>query len=240
MKPDIVISQQAEEPEEVGSLIDRIRNMESETAWSIGAMISRLKQEYKLTDEQIAARTELSRETVTQRRAVWETFGDCKLIYKLSWTHFLAAVAWDDAAECLQWADEMQASVAEMKAWRRSQHGEDLTQSEQEEEVDDRWTHPDPTEAKDDDLPTLQSMQGASKETIDKPAVEGVREIRERKEQAESTRKAPSQVSQIYDGLEHSIQMIRDYQQLLEHREKTENLLQVINEQIASVSKREA
>ncbi|MEZ6065027.1 MAG: hypothetical protein R3B90_04825 [Planctomycetaceae bacterium] len=46
----------------------------------------------------------------------------------LKWSHYYAAVNWDDSAECLQWANDLGATVAEMKAWRRSQRGEDLTQ----------------------------------------------------------------------------------------------------------------
>ena len=39
----------------------------------------------------------------------------------------LTHLNWDDAAACLGWADEMEATVAEMRAWRRAQHGEDLS-----------------------------------------------------------------------------------------------------------------
>src|SRR5690606_2568366 len=38
------------------------------------------------------------------------------------------AINWDDAPEVLQWAQENDATVAEMKAWRRAMHGEDLTE----------------------------------------------------------------------------------------------------------------
>lgn len=132
MEPIITIVQQAEATEE--QLIQQIKSTETQAAWTTGEMISQLKAEFSLTDEQIASRTDLSRETITQRRSVWETFADCKSIYKLSWSHFLAAVSWDAAAECLQWADENKASVSQMKAWRRSQHGEDLTTPADEDE----------------------------------------------------------------------------------------------------------
>jgi hypothetical protein len=59
---------------------------------------------------------------------VAETFGDTHEEYPaLKWSHFYIALAWDDAPECLQWADENGATVAEMKAWRRAIRGEDLT-----------------------------------------------------------------------------------------------------------------
>lgn len=135
MRPTAAIVQQQEETQQ--ELLQRIRTADSHTKWATGEWISLLKERYQLTDEQIAQQTDLSRESVTQRRLVWETFADCKAIYtQLSWTHFYVALSWNDAPECLQWADELQASVSEMKAWRRSQHGEDL---QEPDESDHNW-----------------------------------------------------------------------------------------------------
>lgn len=33
---------------------------------------------------------------------------------------------WDDAEDCLAWARDEAATVAEMRAWRKAQRGEDL------------------------------------------------------------------------------------------------------------------
>lgn len=41
----------------------------------------------------------------------------------LSKQHFEAAEGWPDADECLQWAKDAAATVAEMRAWRRAQNG---------------------------------------------------------------------------------------------------------------------
>lgn len=40
--------------------------------------------------------------------------------------HLDAAAEWEDRDEMLRWAAENGASVAEMKAWHRATHGEDL------------------------------------------------------------------------------------------------------------------
>ena len=60
----------------------------------------------------------------------------------MKWSHFYAAINWDDAAECLQWADDVQAGVAEMKAWRRAQRGEDLNTPAMDDALDGLPTEP--------------------------------------------------------------------------------------------------
>jgi len=93
------------------------------------------------TDADFAALVGLSADQVYQRRRVWETFGDVYEQYSsLKWSHFYLALNWSDAPECLQWAEENQATVAEMKAWRRAINGEDLTS----EPEPDQWAG-DPT-----------------------------------------------------------------------------------------------
>lgn len=122
------IVQQAEETEQ--QLIERARQADSDAAWTIGECASLWTQRYAKgrTDADFAKLVGLSRDVVTQRRLVHETFSDvCDSNHKLCWTHFYVALNWDDASECLAWADENGATVAEMKAWRRMQHGEDLT-----------------------------------------------------------------------------------------------------------------
>ena len=41
--------------------------------------------------------------------------------------HIDVAKSWDDAIECLLWSSENGATVAEMRAYRRMQHGQDVT-----------------------------------------------------------------------------------------------------------------
>lgn len=111
-------------------LIQRAQQAVSRCNWEIGECAAAWTQRYARgrTDADFGAQIGLSGDQVYQRRRVWETFSDVASRYeRLKWSHFYAALNWDDAAECLQWAEEMQSTVAEMKAWRRAQHGEDLT-----------------------------------------------------------------------------------------------------------------
>ncbi len=111
-------------------LIARAQGALSRCNWEIGECASKWTKKYARgrTDADFGVLIGLSGDQVYQRRRVWETFSDVSANYpKLKWSHFYAGLNWDDAAECLQWAADMDATVAEMKAWRRAQHGEDLT-----------------------------------------------------------------------------------------------------------------
>lgn len=48
------------------------------------------------------------------------------LVGEFTVAHLEAAEKWEDRLECLTWAVESRATVAEMKAWRRSKNGWDL------------------------------------------------------------------------------------------------------------------
>ena len=108
-------------------LIARAQQALSQSNWVVGECAARWTQRYAKgrTDADFAQLIGLSSDQVFQRRRVWETFSDVVGNYHaLKWSHFYAALTWEDAAECLQWAEELQATVAEMKAWRRAQRGE--------------------------------------------------------------------------------------------------------------------
>ncbi len=112
-------------------LIVRAQQALSHCNWEIGECAAEWTKRYARgrTDADFGALIGLSGDQVYQRRRVWETFSDVRDQYaQLRWSHFYAAINWPDAAECLQWAQDLGATVAEMKAWRRAQHGEDLTQ----------------------------------------------------------------------------------------------------------------
>ncbi len=111
-------------------LIHRAQEAISRCNWEVGRCASAWTQRYARgrTDVEFAALVGLSADQVYQRRRVAETFGDTHHEYPaLKWSHFYVALAWDNAPECLQWAEENAATVAEMKAWRRAIRGEDLT-----------------------------------------------------------------------------------------------------------------
>lgn len=48
------------------------------------------------------------------------------LVGEFTVEHLKAAECWDDRFECLKWAVENRATVAEMKVWHRAQNGLDL------------------------------------------------------------------------------------------------------------------
>ena len=117
-------------------LITRAQQALSSCNWVIGECAAEWTQKYAKgrTDADFGVLIGLSGDQVYQRRRVWQTFADVYDNYTgLKWSHFYVALNWDDAAECLQWAQDMEATVAEMKAWRRAQHGEDLSEPATEE-----------------------------------------------------------------------------------------------------------
>jgi hypothetical protein len=126
------------EIESEDQLILRAQQALSSCNWEIGECASQWTQRHARgrTDADFGQLIGLSGDQVFQRRRVWETFADVHLNYpNLKWSHFYVVINWDDAAECLQWANDMQATIAEMKAWRRAQHGEDLTEEPDDDEL---------------------------------------------------------------------------------------------------------
>ena len=139
-KPEIEVTETEEQ------LIQTARDAISRCNWVVGECAAKWTRKYAKgrTDADFAALVGLSPDQVYQRRRVWETFGDVVQNYpSLKWSHFYVALNWDDAPECLAWAEENQATVAEMKAWRRLQHGGDLTAKSP---GDEEWIQVVPTE----------------------------------------------------------------------------------------------
>jgi hypothetical protein len=131
--------------ENEASLIARAQFAVSRCNWEVGECAAIWTKRFARgrTDADFAALVSLSADQVYQRRRVWETFADVHQNYPtLRWSHFYAAINWDDAAECLQWAEDVQAGVAEMKAWRRAQRGEDLDSRSMDEAFDGLPTEP--------------------------------------------------------------------------------------------------
>ncbi len=123
-------------------LIAKAQSAVSQSNWVVGECADKWTQRYARGrgDGDFAALLGLTADQVFQRRRVWQTFADVHQNYPaLKWSHFYAALTWDDAPECLQWADETQSTVAEMKAWRRALRGEDLRT---ESQAADEWGTP--------------------------------------------------------------------------------------------------
>ena len=120
------------------ALVDAARHAVSQWNWVIGECAARWTERYAAgrTDGDFGELVGLSADQIYQRRRVWETFADVRGEYrKLRWSHFYAAVTWDDAPDALGWAEDLGATVAEMRAWRRGQRGEDLTQPAEPDEL---------------------------------------------------------------------------------------------------------
>ena len=112
--------------ESESELVRRVQDALSHCNWDVGECAAIWTKRFARgrTDADFAALVGLSADQIYQRRRVWETFADVRESYpSLKWSHFYSALTWDDAAECLQWAQDIQATVAEMKAWRRAQRG---------------------------------------------------------------------------------------------------------------------
>lgn len=123
-------------PESETQLIQTAQAAVSSCNWVVGECAAKWTVKYAKgrTDTDFATEIGLTPDQVYQRRRVWETFGDVYTEYgNLKWSHFYVALNWDDAPECLQWAEENEATVAEMRAWRRAVQGEDLTEASEEQ-----------------------------------------------------------------------------------------------------------
>ena len=129
-------------PETESQLVRTAQIAVSRCNWVVGRCAAEWTTRYARgrTDADFAALVGLSADQVFQRRRVWETFSDVRDRYDddgklaaggrkgLRWSHFYVALTWDDAPECLDWAAENASTVAEMKAFRRALHGEDLSE----------------------------------------------------------------------------------------------------------------
>ena len=116
------------ETETESELISRAQFAVSQCNWVVGECAAQWTKRYAKgrTDADFGQLVGLSGDQVYQRRRVWETFGDVQGNYpSLKWSHFYISLNWDDAPECLAWAEENQSTVAELKMWRRALHGAD-------------------------------------------------------------------------------------------------------------------
>lgn len=119
-------------------LISKAVEAVSHCRWVVGECAAKWTQRYARgrTDADFGVLIGVSGDQVYQRRRVWETFAGVRGDFSaLKWSHFYAALTWDDALDALRWAAEMEATVAEMRAWRRAQRGEDLTVDAGDEEA---------------------------------------------------------------------------------------------------------
>lgn len=110
-------------------LISMARDAVSQCNWVVGECAAKWTQRYarNRTDADFGQMVGLSGDQIFQRRRVWEAFGGTFQKFSgLKWSFFYVALNWDDAEDCLSWAQDSDATVSEMRAWRRAQRGEDL------------------------------------------------------------------------------------------------------------------
>lgn len=116
--------------EREGDLIRWVVDGISAANWTVGrsAALWLERQGRGCDDRDFGILIGLRADEVRLCRRVYETFWSVRDVYpNLRWMHFAAALDWGDATDCLAWANEWDATVAEMRAWRRAQRGEDLT-----------------------------------------------------------------------------------------------------------------
>jgi hypothetical protein len=119
-------------------LVSRAQEAVSQCRWVVGECAAKWTERYARgrTDADFGVLIGITADQVYQRRRVWETFAGLRDKFEtLKWSHFYAALTWDDASDCLRWAEETRSTVAEMRAWRRAQRGEDLSVEAPEEEA---------------------------------------------------------------------------------------------------------
>lgn len=139
------------------NLIAVAREAVSQCNWVVGECAAKWTKKYARgrTDADFGQMVGLSGDQIYQRRRVWETFGNSYEKYNsLKWSFFYVALNWEDATRCLNWADENESTVAEMRAWRRAQNGEDLFA--EPEEAYSEWAAPLVMDTSDMPLSTVQ------------------------------------------------------------------------------------
>lgn len=111
-------------------LLEKSRFYLSETNWVLGQCCYEWMQnprpKIRKETKEFADLVGMDPKGIKQRYDVylrWE--GTRDTFPKLKWSHFFVALTWTDdvALRCLEWANEMEATVAEMKAWQRANFG---------------------------------------------------------------------------------------------------------------------
>lgn len=147
--------------------------------WTLGKCASTWCEKYAngRTDADFANLCDCSQQQVNYARRVYEAFGDVyKTFCKLTWSHFYAALNWDDASECLAMAEDMEWSVRDMRRWRKSQHAslanseEELFEQETEVQACDvAASKPVELAEQDAEKPTSEHVEESPKATLAKP-----------------------------------------------------------------------
>jgi len=173
------------------SIHEELEREDNRQGWFRAEKLWQLKEQFGETDDQIGNRHGWSQQYVNTTRRVWELFGKERSGYNsgVVFKHCLAALAWDNADECLNWAAEMDANVAEMKAWRRSQNGEDLTV-----EADPPETVPNTGGRTEREAPESRPVGQSSVPAVDEP-VDAPRAAEPKLDKAPAQKKKPAEAT---------------------------------------------
>ncbi len=165
--------------------VGRWNHLVSQTNWAKGGIIGQWRQSLidsgavvtDYSDEAWAGRVGgVTASHVGRLRRVFDRFGDQYETYpQLSWTHFLVAMEWDDAAMWLQGASDGRWSVSVMRRGRWEAGGGDPNEQPRDSDVmttdvDEDYVQPSATRG---DMPaTTQPAQGggSTKTYGDEPA----------------------------------------------------------------------
>lgn len=142
-------------------IIERARRAQSSSNWTIGECAADWTERFAKgrTDSDFGALIGLSRDQVCQRRLVWIGWNAKRDTYhKLKWSHFYTANKWADSEQCLEWANDNEATVAEMKAFHRMQNGEDVTESNTGDADDFAMWTAESTDGSVDSVDAVMSM----------------------------------------------------------------------------------
>jgi hypothetical protein len=156
-----VVRQADETEEQIVAACRQLVEKIDDCKWQVGRLAHDWTQRFAKgrTDAEFAELVGLSEDQVQRRRKVFSTYGDVSAsMRKLSWTHFVAVLAWDDADEWLAVADENGWSVATMKRMRNIQQRTDNS--------DDLTIHAEPV---DDDAETVPMKRTVKRRTADVP-----------------------------------------------------------------------
>jgi len=132
MKPDPTDAQ----------LISKAINAVSDCNWTIGQCADEWCERHKRgrTVGDFAKLIGLAEDKTRACQRVWQRFGIPETFQEfpsLKWSHFHAVYNDEDAQNSLKWSVENSATVAELKAFRRMNRGEDLTEEPDPDAVDD-------------------------------------------------------------------------------------------------------
>lgn len=172
-------------PKTESELIELVRAECGSSNWRLGEQCALWKEKWgqKKTDEDFCRMVggetfALTPDRVGRCRRVWEQFGLIHGQYRgLSWSHFdkVRQLAEENQTEALVWAEENEATVAEMVAWSRAMWG-DAVRPETSEES------PEPEEV---EQPVVKSAAAVKGEGLG-PRAEGLGEEDEEEGETEA------------------------------------------------------